>query len=41
MDFFQDIFLHQQQHFYLYHKEDTLVLKLINKVLAAYNKHNG
>ena len=31
---------------YLYHKEikdksNTLVLKLINKVLAAYNNHNG
>ena len=33
--------------FYLYHKKrikdksNTLVLKLINKVLAAYNNHNG
>ena len=31
---------------YLYHKEikdksNTLVLKFINKVLAAYNNHNG
>ena len=34
----------QQRKIYLYYKEiksNTLILKQINKVLAAYNNHNS